>query len=226
MKLLIIDSAKGAQTFIHSIRAIKHLDFNLVKLALPNFSKVNKQMLRDYTLKLLTSNLQSKQTLKKYDLCIIMCISASSSIFDILIKHNFIIANTLIIEPIIPMCLYIKKHKYKTLLILSSSLTHKIGWISKLLKGQSFNIVYASLNLLENEITNSVKVNDALSKLISYKAFIAKCDGIIIGCSSYSLIKPIITRELKSNYNFNGELVDSSVITFDYYKALFSNTYR
>lgn len=46
MKLLIIDSAKGAQTFIHSIRAIKHLDFNLVKLALPNFSKVNKQMLR------------------------------------------------------------------------------------------------------------------------------------------------------------------------------------
>jgi glutamate racemase len=121
------------------------------------------------------------------------------------------------------MCLYIKKHKLKTLLILSSSLTHKIGWISKLLKGQSFNIAYASLNLLENEITNSVKVIEALSKLISYKAFIAKCDGIVIGCSSYSLIKPIIAHKLKSSYNFNGKLVDSSVITFDYYRSLFSN---
>jgi glutamate racemase len=223
MKLLIIDSAKGAQTFIHSISTIKHLDFKLVKLALPNFSKVTKQILRDYTLKLLITNLQSKQILHNYDLCIIMCISASSSIFDILIKHNFKIANTLIIEPIIPMCLYIKKHKMKTLLILSTSLTHKIGWISKLLNGPSFNIVYASLNLVENEITNSVKVIEALSKLINYKAFIAKCDGIVIGCTSYSLIKPIIVRELKSSYNFNGELVDSSVITFDYYRALFSN---
>ena len=224
MKLLIIDSAKGAQTFIHSIRAIKHLDFKLVKLALSNFSKVTKQMLRDYTLKLLITNLQSKQALKNYDLCIIMCISASSSIFDILIKHHFIIANTLIIEPIIPMCLYIKKHKLKTLLILSTPLTHKIGWISKLLNGPSFNIVYASLNLVENEITNSFKVIEAISKLITYKAFIAKCDGIVLGCSNYSLIKPIIARELKSSYNFNGELVDSSVITFNYYKALFSNT--
>jgi glutamate racemase len=224
MKLLIIDSAKGSQTLINSISMVKNLDFKLVKLAVSNLSKVNKQTLRDYTLKLLITNLQSKQTIKKYDLCIIMCISASSSIFDILIKHHFIIANTLIIEPIIPMCLYIKKHKYKTLLILSSLLTHKIGWISKLLNGPSFNIVYASLNLVENEITNSVKVIEALSKLISYKAFIAKCDGIVIGCSSYSLIKPIIARELKSSYNFNGELVDSSVITFNYYKALFSNT--
>ena len=224
MKLLIIDSAKGSQTLINSIKQIKHLDFKLVKLAVSNLSKITKQTLRDYTLKLLIANLQSQQALKKYDLCIIMCISASSSIFDILIKHNFIIANTLIIEPIIPMCLYIKKHKYKTLLILSSSLTHKIGWISKLLKGPSFNIVYASLNLVENEITNSVKVIEALSKLISYKAFIAKCHGIVIGCSTYSLIKPIIARELKSSYNFNGELLDSSVITFDYYRAQFSNT--
>jgi glutamate racemase len=226
MKLLIIDSTKGAQTLINSIKTVTQLDldFKLVKLHVTNLSKINKQTLRDYTLKILTTNLQTKPFLQNYDLCIIMCISASSSIFDILIKRNFIIANTLIIEPIIPMCLYIKKHKLKTLLILSTSLTHKIGWFSKLLNGPSFNIVYACLNLIENEITNSVKVNDALSKLITYKAFIAKCDGIIIGCSSYSLIKPIIARELKSSYDFNGQLLDSSVITFDYYKALFRNT--
>jgi glutamate racemase len=223
MKLLIIDSANGSQTLINSIKRVKQLDFKLVKLAVSNLSMVNKQTLRDYTLKILLANLQSKQALIKYDLCIIMCISASSSIFDILIKYNFIIANTLIIEPIIPMCLYIKKHKLKTLLILSTSLTHKIGWISRLLNGPSFNIVYASLNLLENEVTNSVKVIKAISKLITYKAFIAKCDAIVIGCSSYSLIKPIIADELKSRYNFNGELVDSTVVTFDYYRALFSN---
>lgn len=223
MKLLIIDSANGAQTLINSIKRFKQLDFKLAKLHVSNLSMVNKQTLRDYTLKILLANLQSKQALKKYDLCIIMCISASSSIFDILIKYNFIIANTLIIEPIIPMCLYIKKHKLKTLLILSTSLTHKIGWFSKLLNGPSFNIAYASLNLLENEVTNSVKVIKAISKLITYKAFIAKCDAIVIGCSSYSLAKPIIADELKSSYNFKGELVDSSVITFNYYRALFSN---
>lgn len=214
MKLLIIDTNKGAQTLIASIKTVKHLDFKLVKLNLSNLSCVNKQTLRDYTLKILKNNLEN------YDLCIIMCISASSSIFDILIKNNFIIANTLIIEPIIPMCLYIKKHKFKTLLILSTMLTHKIGWISRLLNGPSFNIVYASLNLAENELTNSVKILDALNKLIKYKAFIAKCDGVIIGCSSYSLIKPIIEQEFKSKYNFNGYILDSSVITFDYFNNI------
>ena len=214
MKLLIIDNNNGAQTLINSVKKVKHLDFKLVKLALANLSIVNKQTLRDYTLKILITNL------KNYELCIIMCISASSSIFDILIKNNFIIANTLIIEPIIPMCLYIKKHNFKTLLILSTRLTHKIGWISRLLNGPSFNIAYATLNLVENELTNSVKILEALSKLIKYKAFIAKCDGIVIGCSSYSLIKPIIAQEFKSKYNFNGALLDSSVITFDYFNSI------
>ena len=218
MKLLIIDTNKGAQTLIASIKTVKHLDFKLVKLNLSNFSCVNKQTLRDATLRLLATNL--KHNSKNYDLTIIMCISASSSIFDILIKNNFIIANTLIIEPIIPMCLYIKKHKFKTLLILSTILTHKIGWISRLLNGPSFNIVYASLNLAENELTNSVKVIEALSKLIKYKSFIAKCDGIVIGCTSYSLAKPIIAQEFKLKYNFNGYILDSSVITFDYFNNI------
>ena len=214
MKLLILDTNTGAQTLINSIKTVKHIDFKLVKLDVSNLSRINKQTLRDYTLKLLTANL--KHNTKNYELCIIMCLSASSSIFDILIKNNFIIANTLIIEPIIPLCLYIKKHKLKTLLILSTSLTHKIGWISKLLHGPSYNIIYATLNLAENEITNSVKVIEALNKLITYKAFIAKCDGIVIGCSSYSLAKPIIAQEFKSRYNFNGYILDSSVITFGY----------
>jgi glutamate racemase len=219
MKLLIVDTTNGAKTLINSIKTVKKLDFTLAKLAVHKLPTFNKQTMRDLTLNVLSNKLNAN-----YQLCIIMCISASSSIFDLLVKNNFKIANILIIEPIIPLCLYIKKHKYKTILVLSTSLTHKIGWFSKLLNNSSYNIVYASLSLVENEITNSVKVIDAINKLIIYKAFIAKCDGIIIGCSSYSLLKHIIAQEFKSKYNFNGELLDSSIITFNHFRSLFSNT--
>ena len=36
---------------------------------------------------------------------------------------------------------------------------------------------------------------------LKYKSFIAKCDGIVIGCTSYSLAKPIIAQEFKLKYN-------------------------
>ena len=215
MRLLIVDSNKGAQTLLNLIKTVKNVDFKLAKLAVSNLSSVNKQTLRDYTIKLLTNNLSNN-----YELAIIMCISASSSILDILIKNNFIIANTLIIEPIIPLCLYIKKHKFKTLLILSTSITHKIGWISRLLNGTNVTVIYASLNLLENQMTNITKISEAIEKLANLKTFIAKCDGIVIGCSSYSLIKNIIMQECKTKYNFKGALLDSSVITFEYLNTL------
>jgi glutamate racemase len=214
MKLLIIDTNNGAQTIINSLKTVNNLDFNFVNLAISNLPIANKASIRDLTLKLLIKNLTLKNN---YNVCIIMCISASSSILDILIKSHFIIANVLIIEPLIPLCLYIKKHKFRTLLILSTKITYKINWISRLLNSSTVSITYASLNLLESEIKNNVKVHDAINKLQNYKAFIAKCDGIVIGCSSYSLIKNVIAQELKLKYNFNGQLLDSSIITFDYF---------
>ena len=212
MRLLIIDSNNGSKTLINQIKTLKYVEYKLVKLALANLSNINKQTLRDLTLNILKNNLP-----KNYDLCIIMCISASSAILDILIKNNFIIANTLIIEPLIPLCLYIKKHKFKTLLILSTQITQKIRWISRILNAYNDNIVYASLNLPENQMTNITKINEAIEKLENLKTFITKCDGIIIGCSSYSLIKNIIAQQFKSKYNFDGYILDSSIITFEYF---------
>ena len=212
MRLLIIDSNNGSKTLINQIKTLKYVEYKLVKLALANLSNINKQTLRDLTLNILKNNLP-----KNYDLCIIMCISASSAILDILIKNNFIIANTLIIEPLIPLCLYIKKHKFKTLLILSTQITQKIRWISRILNAYNVNIVYASLNLPENQMTNITKINEAIEKLENLKTFITKCDGIIIGCSSYSLIKNIIAQQFKSKYNFDGYILDSSIITFEYF---------
>ena len=121
MKLLIIDSANGAKTLINSVKHINTTDYKLVKLEIAKLLLFNKNNMRDHISELLFNNLTNN-----YDICIIMCVSASSSIssiLDILIKNNFVIANVLIIEPILPICLYIKKRKFKTLLILSSSLT-------------------------------------------------------------------------------------------------------
>ena len=213
MKLLIIDSNSGAKTLIRSIKTVKHLEFKFVKLDNINLTKVTKNMLRDSTLKVLSHNLSHN-----YDVCIIMCVSASSSILDILIKNNFRIANVLIIEPLIPICLYIKKHKFKTLLILSTQLTQKIRWFSRLLNvNNNYIINYASLNLSENQMTNNTKIREALANLVNYKTFIANCDAIVLGCSSYSLYKNSIANELKSTYNFNGALLDCTTITFDYF---------
>jgi glutamate racemase len=219
MKLLIIDSNNGAKTLIRSIKTVKHLDFKFVKLENINLTNITKNLLRDSTLKVLSHNLP-----QNYDVCIIMCISASSSILDILIKHNFKIANVLIIEPLIPICLYIKKHKFKTLLILSTQLTQKIRWFSRLLNiNNSYTINYASLNLSENQMTNITKIQEAIANLVNYKTFIANCDAIVLGCSSYSLSKNSIAKELKSIYNFNGALLDSTTITFDYFNNYYTN---
>uniref|UniRef100_A0A6C0DXA2 Asp/Glu/hydantoin racemase n=1 Tax=viral metagenome TaxID=1070528 RepID=A0A6C0DXA2_9ZZZZ len=219
MKLLIIDSTNGAKTLINSIKRIKTIDYKLVKLELAKLLVFNKHNMRDYILKLLFNNLTSN-----INICLIMCVSASSSILDILIKNNFVIANVLIIEPILPICLYIKKRKFKTLLILSSSLTQKIKWFSRILNSDIHNVTlkYATLNLSENDMTNNVKISSGVNNLINYKAFIDKCDGILLGCSSYSLIKNIIAKEIKSKYNYQGELLDSSVITFEYFSSFIS----
>jgi glutamate racemase len=221
MKLLIIDSTNGAKTLIHYVKRIKTIDYKLVKLELAKLLVFNKHNMRDYILKLLFNNLTSNYN---YNICLIMCVSASSSILDILIKNNFVIANVLIIEPILPICLYIKKHKFKTLLILSSSLTQKIKWFSRILNSNTHNVIlkYATLNLSENDMTNNVKISSGVNNLINYKAFIDKCDGILLGCSSYSLIKNIIAKEIKSKYNYQGELLDSSVITFEYFSSFIS----
>ena len=223
MKLLIIDSTNGAKTLINSVKHINTTDYKLVKLEIAKLLVFNKNNMRDHISELLFNNLTNN-----YDICIIMCVSASSSILDILIKNNFVIANVLIIEPILPICLYIKKRKFKTLLILSSSLTQKIRWFSRILNSNTnsntnnVTIKYATLKLSENEMTNNVKISAGVNNLINYKAFIGKCDGILLGCSSYSLIKNIIAKELKSKYNYQGELLDSSIITFEYLSSFIS----
>ena len=92
MKLLVIDSNNGAKTLINSIKTIKLIDYKLVKLPNSELISVTKNSLRELTLKLLTNNLAHKyDNYDKYDVCIIMCISASSSILDILINMIILI---------------------------------------------------------------------------------------------------------------------------------------
>jgi glutamate racemase len=72
-------------------------------------------------------------------------------------------------------------------------------------------------------MTNITKIQEAIADLVNYKRFIANCDAIVLGCSSYSLSKNSIAKELKSIYNFNGALLDSTTITFDYFNNYYTN---
>ena len=147
---------------------------------------------------------------------VIACHTASSCILDILLKNNHFINNIRLFEPIIPTCLYIKKKKYQTILILSTSKTARIRWHARILK---LNIKYMTFDLLPFDIDNNNlnNIHKTLEKLSTHKHFLPICDCVVLGCTHFNVIKNNISECLKKN-NFTGEMIDSNYILSEYFK--------
>ena len=149
---------------------------------------------------------------------IIACHSASSCILDILIKNNFVINNINIFEPILPMCFYIKDKKYKNILILSTTLTEKIRWHYRLLNSNDIKVKYITFPLLPKIIENKGKdFKKSFNRLINKKDFLKNCDCVVLDCTHFNIIKGLISKELKTKYNFNGIVLDSNEILLKYF---------
>ena len=211
MKAIVINSGEGGKDFINKAKKKLKMELQFVKIFKKLVSDYNKEYVRENLLKLLY-DLSKKNTH-----IIIACHSASSCIFDILIKNNFIIYNMKIFEPIIPMCLYIKEKNYKNILILSTTLTEKIRWHYRLLISNKRQIKYITFPLLAKRIENhDSNITESMRRLTNQKIFLQKCDCVVLGCTHYNTIKDLITEELKAKYNFSGDVLDSNDIFIEY----------
>ena len=213
MKIIVMDSGLGGKDFINKLQTIIKIKSQFVKLFDDMVSSYNKNYVREHLLKILDS--YSSKNIKSI---IIACHSASSCILDILMKNNFILNNITIYEPIIPMCLYIKKNKYKNILILSTPLTEKIRWHHRLLDSNNINIKYITFPLLAKQLENHNNFDESIDRLKKQQDFIKKCDCVVLGCTHYNTIKNEISDELKTKYNFKGVILDSNDILLNFYK--------
>jgi glutamate racemase len=213
MKIIIIDSGLGGKDFIKKLKKNIKLETHFVKPFDNMVSSYNKNYVRNHLLQILNT-----YSYNKTHSIIIACHSASSCIFDILIKNNFVLNNINIYEPILPMCLYIKENNYKNIVILSTPLTQKIKWHYRLLNSKYITIKYITFPLLAKQIeTNSNKINLSINRLKKQKDFFNICDCVVLGCTHYNIIKDVILNELETKYNFKGVILDSNDILLKYF---------
>jgi glutamate racemase len=211
MKIIVIDSGLGGKDFMKKLKELKY-KCEFVKPFDSVVVKNDKNYVRYNIMKLLRTYSHTK-----VQSIIIACHSISSCIIDILIENKFKINNIPIYEPVIPMCFYISQHKYKyrNILILSTPLTRRIQWHYRLLKSNSRVIKYLTFPRLAKELELSMSYNKSLVRLQKKKKFIEKCDCIILGCTHYNTIKGEILQEVRSKYNFKGDILDSNEILRD-----------
>ena len=148
---------------------------------------------------------------------IIACHSISSCILDILFENNFRINNIPIYEPIVPMCLYIRQNRrLKNILVLSTPLTQRIRWDSRLLRANYRTIKYITMPSLAKELELGMNYNKSLDRLHKQKEFIEKCDCIVLGCTHYNIIKEVISRKV-SGVSDNAVILDSNEILANFF---------
>lgn len=215
MKYLILDGGNGGKNFIEIMKK-NGLDKKNKILFQKIFTKnvnYNKEIIR----KELLNNIKNYSN-KKIDIIVIACNAGSSSILDILIKNDFKLNNIKIYEPIIPMCNYIIKKKYKNILVMGTFITNNIKWHKRYINNNNINIKYLAFDTLYDFIdnNNSINISKSLEKFRKQKNFLKISDCLVLGCTHYNIIKKDISKYLKSEFNFKGDILDSNEITFQY----------
>lgn len=111
------------------------------------------------------------------------------------------------------------RYSYKNILILSTILTEKIRWHYRLLNSNDIKVKYITFPLLPKIIENKGKdFKKSFNRLINKKDFLKKkCDCVVLGCTHFNIIKGLISKELKTKYNFNGIVLDSNEILLKYF---------
>ena len=74
---------------------------------------------------------------------------------------------------------------------------------------------YVSFPLLAQELDEHTNYNESLTRLKKHKKDVEACDGVVLGCTHYNVIKDVLSKEL-TKYNFNGVVLDSNEILINY----------
>lgn len=204
---IILDSGEGGNNFRKLLLyKNKSCKINLKKI---NNGNILSKNTFNYIKEVVNSKIKFYSLKKKK--IIIACHTAVSTIYNDLIKNNFVVNNCKIYEPILPTCKYIKKHKFKNILIFSTSITKKIGIHKKMLP--NLNIKYIKFDNLADDIEkkNYKNINILIKNLNKKKEIIKKYDCIVLGCTHYNVLYLEFLNFLK-NINFEGKLVNTNEI--------------
>ena len=215
MSILVLDSGAGGYDFISKMKGeIKQNNSVLFQKIFKNklVSEYDKKYIKFNLMKLLI-----KVTKKNVKFLVIACHSASSCILDNFLKGTFCLNDICIYEPIIPTCKYITEKTYRKILILSTEITAKIGWHRRLLSNENVEIKYLTFPTLAKKIENSDSdLEKSIMRLSRKKNFLEDCDCVILGCTHYNTIKESITNDLRNNYKFTGDILDSNEILLNH----------
>ena len=171
-----------------------------------------KNCIRDKLLRVITSFRNRKYL-------IIACHTLSSTILDLVLRHNNLLNGMKVFEPILPACMHIQKKKYKNILILSTAVTARVRWHARFLAS---NVTYITFDQLHAAIDNNDVngIEKELKRLSARQNFISTCDCVLLGCTHFNIIKKTISKHLCQNH-FKGTIVDSNRILKNYVKKSF-----
>lgn len=217
MNIVVIDSGKGGRNFIEKFNKkdikVKFCKISYLKsdpFGIVSFN--SKEYIRNHILETI-NNYSCKNT----SYIIMACHTVSSCILDLLLKNCNMLNNIRIFEPIVPVCEYIKEKKYKKILVLSTIKTARVRWHERILSDSNIIVEYISFPQLDMKIENHKgSIEESLERLKSKSEFIKECDGVVLGCTHYNVIKDDILKSLKM-YNFRGDLIDSNVVLYKYF---------
>ena len=127
---------------------------------------------------------------EKVDIIVIACGTISSNLYD-KIKDKY---GVKIIDVLMPTIKFIKENNLESVGILGTPMTIK----SKAFDKYALNSVSCPLfvPLIESGKVNSKECEDAVK---GYLRELGDCDNIILGCTHYPLLIPVLTKYTKAN---------------------------
>ena len=213
MRVIVMDTGSGGLDFITEAERNIPVLFEFIPLAFDTNSDP-KKLIKKKEIEILT------EYTDKADCIVLACHSASSCIFECLLKKSFRLNHIPIYEPFLPTCEFVDEKDYKNILVLCTPVTRKMKWHSRLLQSEKRNVEYLALPELADQIddTNSTDLSKSLKRFEQKKDFLGNCDCVILGCTHYNTMIGEISKLLRNRYHFRGRILNSNKILLRYFK--------
>lgn len=214
MKIGVFDSGIGGLTVLKELvkaHPNNHYIYYGDTINIPYGTKSKEELtiLTDKIIKFLLS--------KGVDLIIIACGTISSNIYND-IKDKYGIP---IIDILSPTINYIKENNLKNVGVMATPMTVKSGFFQKNLEEVITTQCPKLVPLIENGDLNSPKIEECIKE---YLSSLQMCDNIVLGCTHYPLVAPVIQKYSTSTIINMGQILvdtlsvnDNNVLYIDIY---------
>lgn len=213
MRVIVMDTGSGGMNFMAEANKNTSVLFEFILLPFDTNSDP-KELIKKKVM-----DVSSKYT-NNANCIVLACHTASSCIFECLLKDTFRLNHIPIFEPLLPTCEFVNQKDYKNILVLCTPVTRRMKWHSRLLQPKQRNVEYLTFPGLADEIddNSSPNVFKSLKRFEQKREFLKHCDCVILGCTHYNTIIDEISKLLRSDYHFTGKVLNSNKILLQYFK--------